>query len=185
MCTQRNIYRKVCRLKRRIYNRKEAESLADLSRSNPRVFWDKVKSNKKKQGLPGLDFYEHFKGLADRNSKVSDSGREEINEGNMSVSGEILNDSLDMDFSMDELNKGISKLKGGKSAGPDEILNEFIVNATYEVKLLILSIFNSALRLEYFPSCWSIGSLAPIYKSGDIGDVNNYRGIPILSCLGK
>ena len=36
----------------------------------------------------------------------------------------------------------------------------------------------------YFPSCgrWVI---LPVFKAGDIGDPNNYRGITVCSCLGK
>ena len=46
-------------------------------------------------------------------------------------------------------------------------------------------IFNNILTLEYFPEQWSIGSVIPIFKSGDKNVANNYRGITLLSCLGK
>ena len=36
------------------------------------------------------------------------------------------------------------------------------------------------------PSEWSIGIIKVLYKNkGNINDVNNYRGITLLSCLGK
>ena len=37
----------------------------------------------------------------------------------------------------------------------------------------------------YFPESWSKGCIVPIYKKGDQNDTNNYRGITIVSCLGK
>ena len=53
------------------------------------------------------------------------------------------------------------------------------------IRLLIVVIFNSIIKLEYFPDCWARGEIVPIYKSGDRNLVNNYRGITMLSCVGK
>ena len=32
---------------------------------------------------------------------------------------------------------------------------------------------------------WSSGCIIPVFKKGDINDPNNYRGITVVSCLGK
>ena len=46
--------------------------------------------------------------------------------------------------------------------------------------------FNSILDTGHFPEQWSVGCICPIYKNkGDRADVQNYRPITILSCLGK
>ena len=37
----------------------------------------------------------------------------------------------------------------------------------------------------FFPESWSTGCIVPIYKKGDVDDTNNYRGITLISCLGK
>ena len=147
MCTQRNIYRKMCRTKRRAYLRKEADTLAELSKTDQGKFWGRVKSKNRKRGLPGHLFYDHFKNLAHRESRVDESGREEVDLGNVNFVNDTHCESLDTEISMEELERSISKLKGGKAAGPDDILNEFIVNAPSTVKSLILSIFNSVLYL--------------------------------------
>ena len=72
-----------------------------------------------------------------------------------------------------------------KSPGKDLVLNEYIFNASYKVRYVMLLLFNNILSSEYFPSHWSVGSIVPIFKKGDKKDVNNYRGITLLSCMGK
>ena len=39
--------------------------------------------------------------------------------------------------------------------------------------------------MGYFPEKWSEGFIVPIFKKGDINDVSNYRGITLLSTVGK
>ena len=64
-------------------------------------------------------------------------------------------------------------------------MNEFFIHAPLPVKLFILILFNKILDLEYFPSVWAIGNVVPVFKKGDKNNANNYRGITIISCLGK
>ena len=65
------------------------------------------------------------------------------------------------------------------------VIIEFIVIAPLNIKLLFLSIFYNILNFEHFPKCWERGEIVPIYKSGDKNIANNYRGITLLSCIGK
>ena len=111
-------------------------------------------------------------------------GREEIEESLLD-DVERYEEIIDEPLTMDELESNIRELKTDKSAGHDNVLNEFIVNAPVSVRLLILAIFNNILNLEYFPECWAKGGIVPIHKSGDKNVANNYRGITLLSCLGK
>ena len=185
MCEQRNLYTKVCRNKKSEYNRKESQTLEEQSRKNPNEFWKRLKYNKKeKSGLPDLDFYTHFKGLAKRDSNVSDSVREDSIRDDFSEVGHS-NEDLDREITIGELDLAIKGLKGNKAAGMDNVLNEFIINSSQDIKCLMLLLFNRILSLEYFPSCWAAGEVVPIFKSGDKYNVNNYRGITLLSCLGK
>ena len=47
-------------------------------------------------------------------------------------------------------------------------------------------LFNLVLESGVIPENWSIGYILPIYKNkGDRGNPNNYRGITLLSCVGK
>ena len=40
-------------------------------------------------------------------------------------------------------------------------------------------------QIGYFPDKWSEGFIVPLFKKGDINEVSNYRGITLLSTLGK
>ena len=94
-------------------------------------------------------------------------------------------DILDRQIDFDELEEAISGLKTSKSSGPDSLINEFFLYATIELKVFIVILFNTILKLEYFPASWAVGSITPIFKKGDKDDPNNYRGISIISCLAK
>ena len=37
----------------------------------------------------------------------------------------------------------------------------------------------------YFPKAWSVGLIIPVFKKGDQNLAENYRGITLLSCVGK
>jgi hypothetical protein len=47
-------------------------------------------------------------------------------------------------------------------------------------------IFNLILKSGFIPKEWVLGMIKPLYKNkGDKHDVDNYRGITLLSCIGK
>ena len=184
MCVERNVYRKMCRRKRNEYKRSESLRLLELSKKDPKAFWKEIKPKKAGAGLPDIDFHQHFKTLAERETILNEEGKAEIEEC-FRQNEESYIEELDAPMTMEELEKGIKDLKSEKASGVDLILNEFIVNASYSIKCLILLIFNNILLLEYFPDCWAKGDIIPIFKKGDINSANNYRGITLLSCLGK
>ena len=184
MCMERNRYRKMCRQKRCEFNKQESMRLLELSKKEPKAFWKEIKAKDREPGLPECDFYGHFKLLAERESTLNEEGRREIQESLLD-DVERTDEILDGTITLSELEENIKDLKSDKSAGQDNVLNEFIVNAPISVRLLIVAIFNNVLNLEYFPDCWAKGGIVPVHKSGDKNVASNYRGITILSCLGK
>ena len=46
-------------------------------------------------------------------------------------------------------------------------------------------LFNVVFEKGYFPSKWTEGFIVPLHKKGDVNLVENYRGITLLSTLGK
>ena len=183
MCEQRSRYRKLCRDKKREFEQQKAEKLVKLSKSKPKEFWKEIKGDKKKGEVNQCNFYEHFKNLANIESRVGEEGRKEIENEKVDNLPQV--DMLDKSIEMKELDVVLKSLKRNKCSGPDKILNEFLINANTAVKLFILLLFNKILEIEYFPEVWAIGRVFPVYKKGDKTDENNYRGITVISCLGK
>ena len=84
-----------------------------------------------------------------------------------------------------EVHKSIKELKCGKSAGPDLLLNELYVFSLDILLSKLTCLFNAVFRSSHFPLSWQTGLIVPLHKKGDTDDVNNYRGITLLSTLGK
>lgn len=81
--------------------------------------------------------------------------------------------------------KAINQLSNGKSAGPDRLINEFFTNGKAVLTPYLHIVFNTVFNQNYFPAAWSVGEIIPLHKKGDKNNVDNYRGITLLSTLGK
>ena len=183
MCKARKSYRKLCRLKRREFQVSKAEELVTLSKKNPRLFWNKIKKGKKKNNAT-CNFYDYFKELNNIEPRVSDFVQEKIE--NWEASEDCLcNESLDSIITIDELENALKKLKMNKSSGLDNILNVFLVFGGSQLKCVLLKLFNVILETGIFPAVWASGEIVPVFKSGDPNIPSNYRGITLVSCLGK
>ena len=76
-------------------------------------------------------------------------------------------------------------LQSGKAVGPDGIPNEFL---KYGGDIMISSfadLFTAVTDLETIPLDWQRGIIVPIYKSGSVHDIDNYRGITLTSNMYK
>ena len=178
---ENKLYKKFINKKRNIYNKKLHKKLRNLRSSNPKEYWNLLnprKSNANKDiGIKPL--YDHFKLLND----VTNQSNVSFDINRISIEGD---DALNKDFSYAEIDKLIKKLKNNKSCGIDNIVNEFIKYSPSEYKQLLVKLFNIILKTGIMPSSWGMSFISPIYKNkGPKNDPNNYRGISIISCLGK
>ena len=90
---------------------------------------------------------------------------------------------LNRDIDMEELRTCIRKLKSGKAAAEDRIINEFAKNSNDNVLTAYLKVFNECLKHGHYP--WNTAIVTPIHKKGNLYDPNNYRAIAVGSCIGK
>ena len=59
-------------------------------------------------------------------------------------------------------------------------------NSTPELTQIYCKIFNIVLYTGIIPENWTIGIIKPVYKNkGDTMEPENFRGITLMSCLGK
>ena len=49
----------------------------------------------------------------------------------------------------------------------------------------LINLFNKIFEKGHFPEAWSEDYVIPLHKKGNVNDVENYRGITLLSTVGK
>ena len=79
----------------------------------------------------------------------------------------------------------ISGTKVGKAAGMDGICNELIKNGGYWMRASLCYLFNEVFDRHQVPRDWRNGLIVPLYKEGERDRATNYRGITLLSNVGK
>jgi hypothetical protein len=92
---------------------------------------------------------------------------------------------LDAPFVGEEVRRALHKLKLHKAAGLDAVKNELLKFGGEAMADTLLALFNWLRVTESFPRDWGKAVLVQLYKDGDMSDPGNYRGISLISCLGK
>ena len=100
-------------------------------------------------------------------------------------SNERVEGPIDYPITDEEFEAAINKLKANKSPGIDNILNEVIRIGKEAIEGHLVNLFNRILDTGKYPALWSFGLIVPIHKKDDRSKVENYRGITLLSALGK
>ena len=91
----------------------------------------------------------------------------------------------DHDPTVDEVVTAIRGLKNGTAAGADGITSELLKVLCDESLMLLVMTFQQVWRDGKVPKEWVDAILVPLPKKGDLSDLNNWRGIALLSVLGK
>ena len=120
-------------------------------------------------------FYSYFKKL---------NARKQQNEEYILTRSEALG-PLDYEISEQETVTAIDLLKTGKAPGVDNILCELLKHGKEALKGPLTILFNKILTSGRYPTLWSHGLIIPIFKKDDPSNPENYRGITLLSAMGK
>ena len=92
--------------------------------------------------------------------------------------GKEILDILDRVISIGKVKIVMRNLKNGKAAGLEKYVDD---NFLHLVTLILNKIFDSG----KFPEEWALGVIVILFQKGTKSDLNNYRGVILLSMLGK
>lgn len=179
-------YKKAISKEKAKERKKQISKLRNAKTKDPKYYWSVInrKNNIEVSQRPSLEqFYESFKKLAGANDGEQEGIRVTVPENNQV--NEVAEEILNAEISKDEILKCIKNLKNGKANGVDKILNEYIKCTSEILMPVYMTLFNRVLNNGAIPENWTIGMILPLYKKGDQNDCDNYRGITLLSCLGK
>ena len=180
-------YKKFIKKAKNKYNKVFQKKLRELKSKSPKDYWNIINRSSDAKGITGKiamsTFLDHFKKL-NQNSNAETT--EDIQtEFDPLLINQSENSIINMAFTFEEISKTIRNLKNNKACGIDNIINEYLKNSPVEMLELVVQMFNTVLETSIVPTTWCIGMIQPLYKKGPTNDPDNYRGITLLSCLGK
>ena len=91
------------------------------------------------------------------------------------------------DINIEHTDAAIHKLKLGKAVGPDGLSSEHLLYAHPILTAHLSLLFHNMLNHCFVPHDFGVGFIVPIIKDklGNVNDVNNYRGITLVSVITK
>ena len=186
-------YKRACRRNKiSMGNKIAAEVEEAIDNKNLSHFWEQLKmatnKNQHTDGPTMSVLHNHFKNLNE--SMCEDSFDETFkkhveNNLNIILKGKQTDDILDRFITEKEIKEHISKMKNRKAPGNDLITSEMLKAAGNIILKPLCILFNEILNTSSYPTSWAEGNIVPIYKSGDVKNPTNYRGITVSSSLGK
>jgi hypothetical protein len=133
--------------------------------------------NQQQEGMDTLTMWKnYFQNLLNNEHNKNDIN---IPENNTDLDININN------FIMNELNEVISSLTTERAAGSDNIKTETLKYGGDKLREKILEICNEVLNHTTVPIEWRRNIIIPIPKKGDQTNINNYRGITLMSIVAK
>ena len=94
-------------------------------------------------------------------------------------------DILDREIDSAEISRCLRKLKNNKTGGSDGLVGELLKYGGSGMVDLLQQLFSVIWREEIVPPQWREGHIVNLFKKGDKEDPGNYRGITLLSVVGK
>ena len=88
-------------------------------------------------------------------------------------------------ITLDDIISHLQTLNIHKSMGSDGIGARFLHDAGKNIAEVLLNIINTSLLEGVYPNEWKMAKVSPLFKSGNVSDINNYRPISVLNCFSK
>ena len=190
MSNSRSNYTNYINKRRLAEENSDTAKLLEARFKNIRLYWKLLKNPTKKDAsyiISNTEFTDFFMKLSDPGDEFF-TADENVKEELASLLSEELEcafTELNVEISADEIKNAIRALQPGKSSGEDLLLNEFYIHGHETLSPYLHKLFNFIFDKGIFPSMWSDGLLMPLHKKGSKASPDNYRGITLLSTLGK
>ena len=91
----------------------------------------------------------------------------------------------DKEIEESEIVRCINKLKNNKTGGSDGIVSELLKYGGVGMVKMLGKLYALIWKEECVPMKWREGLIVSLFKKGDKEDPGNYRGITLLSVVGK
>jgi hypothetical protein len=210
---KKKIRKKLVRNQERKQNQKEVAEIEKLRSKNPREYWRRLKrlnAIEDKKNIPSKIKNENDEWVVDGNGiqeiwakafeklGMQDSKDEKFDEKFATQVREQvekavkhkqkMTEALDQPIRLVEVQSAIKKLKRGKAVGVDSYMNEIFMYGGEKIEQATWLLCREIFHREVFPKTWAQGLIFPIFKGGtneERYDPNKYRGITLLSVLGK
>ena len=90
---------------------------------------------------------------------------------------------MQRDFTREEVNKCVAKLKNRKAAEAGKRVNGFMKYREEGMLTMMVMLCYWIWKNEYAPKRWREGVVVNLFKRGDKADPGNYRGMTLLTPL--
>lgn len=97
----------------------------------------------------------------------------------------VIHIELDAEITEAELKEAVFHQKNNKCPGPDNLKSELFKISFDIISPFLLKLYNRLFRNGEYPRAWGDGIIVPIFKSGNIDEAHNYRGITLINILAK
>ncbi len=190
---QRRCYKKIVKSKRQRFLENEKIKLWNLKGEDPKAFWKKLKNARRNTdaNFSDTELFNYFNRLLNASNTIENQATlesSEVDESELSLDSEtqkLIDDMLNNEISVDEVKQMIKRLKNGKASGLDMLGAELLKHLNKKFLRVFTKLFNKLMVSGKFPKEWSVGIIVVLFKGGDKTDLNNYRGITLLSIFGK
>ena len=185
----RSRYKKLIRKCKYEYDRDKTNNFINAKHKNDKLYWNMLKeaANVKPANIQLSSFEEYFKAVNNPSDPYYAPDEDVIFFNERYVNDEfcIMFEELNSNFSHVDVLKAIKQLKTNKSGGPDKLIDEMFIHSKNVLVPTLCNLFNKLFEIGKFPDDWSKGYVIPLHKKGNANEVENYRGITLLSSLGK
>ena len=190
MVRDRSIFKSSVRKFKKECQKQKTNKLIQSRFKDAKEYWRLLKQSQIGRSSNSLSadlFAEYFRAINNPDNQFYQADEDviEFNRRFLNTETQVMFAELDVEISIQEIDNAIRELNLGRSSGPDKLLNEFIIHGRNVLSTHLCKLFNTLLNKGYFPAMWTEGYIVPIHKKGNVNNVDYYRGITLLSILGK